>query len=111
VVQAPGSEIREYTSVATFEVSRSATGAYRMEIVAVDGSALRSIITQITLTVRVTDLPPVLSLPGARHIPVPGVDGYYYAMTVFAEDSSGLADISQVTVRAIGSKDSRLHHG
>jgi len=106
VVQVPGSEIREYTSVATFEANRSATGAYRMEIVAVDGSALRSTIAQITITVRVTDLPPVLSLPGARHIPVTGVDGYYYALTVFAEDSSGLNDISQVTVRAIGSKDS-----
>jgi hypothetical protein len=102
----PLSPTREYTSVASFDVTRSATGAYRMEIVAIDGSSLRSTIVQATLTVRLSDQPPVLSLPGARHVPVPGTDGYYYALTVFAADSSGLNDISQVTVRAIGSKDS-----
>jgi len=106
VAQVPGSPTQEYTSVATFQVSRSATGAYTMAIMAIDGSALHSTITQKTITVRVSDLPPVLSLPGARLISTSGNDSYYYALTVFAQDSSGLSDIAQVTVRALGAKDS-----
>jgi hypothetical protein len=103
-----GSQTREYTSVASFQVSPSVLGSYRLEIVAVDGSALRSTITSTTIRIGVNDLPPVLSLPGARLIEVQGTDSYRFTLTVYAEDASGLNDIAQVRVRALGSKDSSV---
>jgi hypothetical protein len=108
IVSPAGSQTREYTSVASFQVSPSVPGAYRMEIVAVDASALRSTVASSTVRIGFNDLPPVLSLPGARLIAVQGTDSYRFTLTVYAEDASGLNDIAQVRVRALGSKDSSV---
>ncbi len=102
----PGSGTREFTSVATIEVARTALGSYKLEMFAVDGSELRSSIAYTTVTVRLTDAPPILSLAGARQVATSGADSSLFLLSVSATDASGLNDITQVTVRVLSSRDS-----
>lgn len=102
----PGATEQEYASVVRFDVTRSQTGRYRLELKAVDKSGLAGTISMTWLTVGVNNTPPVLTLPGAREVARAGTDSVRFLVTVSARDSNGLADIADVTVRALNSRDS-----
>lgn len=105
-VPGPGAQTREYTGVIAFDATRTSTGAYRLEIVATDAAGFRSTIISSSLTVRTGGSAPALSLAGARQVAAAGADSALFALTVYAADPNGLADVAGVTVRALASRDS-----
>jgi hypothetical protein len=91
-----------------FSVDRNATGRYRLELSAHDQAGHVSATLLQEIPIYRGKSAPVLSQPGARILAQAGTDSTRYAVTVAAYDSNGLADIAQVTVRAIGTRNTAL---
>jgi hypothetical protein len=89
-----------------FSLTRAQTGAYLLEVFAVDRSGFSSSILLQQILVRKNNTPPVISLPGVREVARHGADSIQFAVTIAASDSDGLNNIQSVTARALLARDS-----
>ena len=93
------------TGTVVFPVTRSQTGTYRIEISATDNAGRTSSRVSTALAVIKGRSAPVISLPGARTLAASGTDSTLYGMTITASDSNGLGEISLVTVKPSGTRN------
>jgi hypothetical protein len=89
----------------SFIIDRNDIGTYRIEVFARDRSGLLSNISQIPLTIRVNNRPPIIGAPSIRLYTPQDFEYTQFTFAVPASDSDGIGDIASVIVRPLFALD------
>jgi hypothetical protein len=94
------------TGVLGFTVTRAMAGIYHCAINAADRAGHVSATMSTRITIILGNSYPHLSSPGVRIVAQSGNDSTQVALSIAAADSNGVTDITLVTARAAGARDS-----
>ncbi len=103
-----GGEGLIFTGKLSFNIDRSQTGIYRVEVFAVDKSNSISNTLLRPVIITVNNRPPHLGIPSYREYSPPGSDSATFTFFVAATDSDGIEDISSVTVQPLFASDTSV---